>query len=288
VLTSRVPVTALQLATPLKEHVAEIHRLRKRVTGDIIKIGKLLYACKDIVGRSEFLLLLEREFGWSEDTAERFIRLYKLSCHIPQIAEYDIALTGLHLLAAPSTPEAVQQQVIERAAIGERFSHAKIKEMIADAKEAAKPRQRLEPQITSAEAPKAAYAAEEQQLDNVADTADFSTPDKPPPESKPESEDAASRGSLADVASRAWCWLLLAQSHDPQLAEHLAAFAAQTDFSVDAAERVIALFENVAVLMRKQVTADPEPSEPAPLAEHEPISDDAHPLDIPPFMRRTS
>jgi hypothetical protein len=123
-----------QPATTLTEHVAEIHRLRKRGTRDVIKIGGHLIACQKIVGHGNFLPWVECEFGWSEDTAERFIRLYKLSCQIPQIAEYDIAPSGLYLLAAPSTPKTVLQQVIERAEAGEKFTHAQIKTMIAEAK----------------------------------------------------------------------------------------------------------------------------------------------------------
>ena len=64
---------------PLAEHAAEIRRLGKRVVADIIEIGRRLTKCKRICGHGNFLPWLDREFGWSEDTAERFIQVAALS-----------------------------------------------------------------------------------------------------------------------------------------------------------------------------------------------------------------
>jgi hypothetical protein len=90
---------------------------------------------------------------------------------------------------------------------------------------------------TSTEVRKAAYAAEEQQLDNVGDA---DCPGREP----------------AKVAMMSLCWLILADSDDPELAEHLATIAAaQSDpFPVSAVEKVIALLTKVAARLRvKQV-----------------------------------
>src|SRR5260221_9186089 len=44
----------------------------------------------------------------------------------------NIAVSGLHLLAAPSTSEEVREQIVERAEKGERLTHAEVKKMIQD------------------------------------------------------------------------------------------------------------------------------------------------------------
>jgi hypothetical protein len=66
---------------------------------------------------------LDREFGWSEDTAERYMALHRLNGQIPQVAEFQIPISGLYLLAAPSTSEEARIEAIERAENGERFTH---------------------------------------------------------------------------------------------------------------------------------------------------------------------
>lgn len=45
----------------------------------------------------------------------------------------DIPVSGLYLLAAPSTPAEVQEQIVARSEAGETFTHAQIKAMIAAA-----------------------------------------------------------------------------------------------------------------------------------------------------------
>lgn len=106
----------------LTERAERIRVLGKRVTGDVIEIGRLLIECRERCGHGNWLPWLDREFGWSADTAERFIRLNKLADQIPQIAEYDIPVSGLYMLAAPSTPESARTEVIERAEAGEASS----------------------------------------------------------------------------------------------------------------------------------------------------------------------
>jgi hypothetical protein len=81
---------------------------------------------KKIAGHGNWLPWLEREFGWSEDTANRFMSLNRLQGDIPQIAEYDLPVSGLYLLAAPSTPDEARAEVIERAEQGEALSVADV------------------------------------------------------------------------------------------------------------------------------------------------------------------
>jgi Protein of unknown function (DUF3102) len=121
------PITTI---SALNEHATAIRQLGKRVVADVIEIGRRLTDAKHICGRGNWLPWLKNEFGWSVDTAERFIQLYALSSQIPQIAEFNLPLSGLYLLAAPSTPEKVRTEVIERAKAGEMIKFAEVKETI--------------------------------------------------------------------------------------------------------------------------------------------------------------
>jgi hypothetical protein len=120
------------LPSELDKHAAEIRRLGKRVVADIIEIGRRLTECKRIAGHGNFLPWLNREFGWSEDTAERFIQVAALSNQIPQLAEFNLPLSGLYLLASPSTPDEARTEIIERAQVGEPISVADVKQTIAE------------------------------------------------------------------------------------------------------------------------------------------------------------
>ena len=117
----------------LAEHAAEIRRLGKRAVADVIEIGRRLTECKRIAGRGNWLPWLAREFGWEETTALRFMRIHELaqskSGKLP-----DLPVSGLYLLAAPSTPTETRNAVLDLAANGQPFSLAEIKGTIDAAK----------------------------------------------------------------------------------------------------------------------------------------------------------
>jgi hypothetical protein len=118
----------------LAEHAAVIKTLGKRVVADVIEIGGRLTECKLICGHGNWLPWLDREFGWEESTALRFMRVHELSIKSSNLPDLEIPVSGLYLLAAPSTPEAACDAVIEHAQNGEHLTHARVKEMIAKAK----------------------------------------------------------------------------------------------------------------------------------------------------------
>jgi protein gp37 len=122
---SHVPQTEVALA----EHAAAIRALGKRVVADIVEIGRRLTEAKRLAGHGNWLPWLDREFGWSDDTAERFMSLHRLQGQIPQIAEYDLPVSGLYLLARPNMEEA-REAVIERAERGESLSVKDVKNLI--------------------------------------------------------------------------------------------------------------------------------------------------------------
>lgn len=115
----------------LAEHAAVIRALGKRVVGDVIEIGRRLAECKRIAGHGGWYPWLEREFGWSEDTAENYMNVFRAFGPNPEsVRDLSLPMNSLRLLAAPSTPEEARAAVIERAENGERFTHDQIKEMV--------------------------------------------------------------------------------------------------------------------------------------------------------------
>src|SRR5260221_10748357 len=63
----------------LADHAEVIRELAKRGIGDVIEIGRRLTEAKKLAGHGGWLLWLQHEFGWSNDTALNFMRVYELS-----------------------------------------------------------------------------------------------------------------------------------------------------------------------------------------------------------------
>jgi hypothetical protein len=122
-------------ARTLARHATEIRRLGKRVVSDVIEIGRLLVESKELVGHGDWLPWLSREFQWSDTTAERYMRVHKLSLKNGNLPNLDIPLSGLYRLAAPSMPEVAKQEAISRAEAGEPMTLNTIKEIVGRAKQ---------------------------------------------------------------------------------------------------------------------------------------------------------
>jgi hypothetical protein len=126
----------------LADHVSEIRRLGKRVINDIIEIGRRLIECREILrelyGHGHWYDWLDKEFGWSKQTALNFVRVYEMSkCQnfvdldLPDLA---IPASALYLLAAPTTAETVRAEVLEKAKAGKKVFVADVKKAIAGTK----------------------------------------------------------------------------------------------------------------------------------------------------------
>jgi len=113
----------------LAEHAAEIRRLGKRVIADVIEIGRRLTEAKAIAGHGNWISWLEREFGWTDDTALNFMRCHELAKN-RNFRDLSLPVSGLYLLAAPSTPDEVRDAVIARAAAGEKVTTTQVKTAI--------------------------------------------------------------------------------------------------------------------------------------------------------------
>ena len=113
----------------IQQHTTEIKALARRMAQDIIEIGRRLIAVKALLPHGAFIDWLTAEFGWHRATANRFIQVAQQfgDKDLSQIATFDPS--ALYLLAAPSTPEAVREEAIERASAGETITHEKAKAM---------------------------------------------------------------------------------------------------------------------------------------------------------------
>ncbi|MGC2077320.1 MAG: DUF3102 domain-containing protein [Xanthobacteraceae bacterium] len=127
----------------LAEHAAEIHRVGKRfkerAIEDVIEIGRHLAEAEEHVGhgnRGAYLAWIKTEFGWSDQTARRFIHIYEFSrdSKFNNLLNSDLPLSGLYQLAAPKTPDEARQEIAERVEAGKRPSYAEVKKTIAEAK----------------------------------------------------------------------------------------------------------------------------------------------------------
>jgi Protein of unknown function (DUF3102) len=127
-------LAAEQAHPALAEHAAEIRRLGKRVVADIIEIGRRLADCRDNhLAHKQWLPWIEKEFGWSDQTARNFINVYEQS-KSKNFLNLDLPISSLYLLAAPSTPEAARTEIIARAEAGEAIKIADVKQTIETAK----------------------------------------------------------------------------------------------------------------------------------------------------------
>lgn len=119
---------ALSSEIVLAEHAAVIRALGKRVVADIIEIGRRLTDAKRIAGHGNWLPWLEREFGWTEMTAQRFMQVHdNLALKSNKLLDLELPISGLYLLAAPSTPDEAREAVIQRVEAGEAMSVADVK-----------------------------------------------------------------------------------------------------------------------------------------------------------------
>ena len=69
----------------------------------MIEIGARLTECKRIAGRGNWMPWINREFGWSDETARKFMRCYDLAQSRKFQQDWDLPVSSLYLLAAPST-----------------------------------------------------------------------------------------------------------------------------------------------------------------------------------------
>jgi len=107
----------------------EIKALMRRNAQDIIDIGQKLIEVKQHLEHGSFRNWLKFEFNWSVSAATRFIQVaQQFKC--VNLTHLNLTASTLYLIAAPSTPEQVRKEVLERASNGENISYTKVKGIV--------------------------------------------------------------------------------------------------------------------------------------------------------------
>lgn len=116
----------------VKIKTVETKILVRQTAHGIIEIGKNLIEVKNAIGHGNWLPWLDAEFGFSDETARKFMNV--ASKFQPSL-NLDITPSALYLLAQNSTPDEVRQTAIEMAESGETPTAKEIKELKAKNKE---------------------------------------------------------------------------------------------------------------------------------------------------------
>lgn len=104
---------------------AAAERIRGRIYATAIETGADLIEQKESLGHGNFLPWIRAEFGYSEDTAQGLMRISReFKGNTEQVRH--LTYKALLALAAPSTPEPVRTEVLERASTGEKVSAKEI------------------------------------------------------------------------------------------------------------------------------------------------------------------
>ena len=114
----------------LAKHVEQIRTLGKRVLQDIIEIGNHLTECQKIVGHGHWERWLGDELQLSDRTALNFMRVAALA-KSENFSDLNVPVSGVYLLARPSTPDAAKAEIIEKAKTGAKVTHKDVQETIA-------------------------------------------------------------------------------------------------------------------------------------------------------------
>jgi predicted ATPase len=124
----------LKAGAELAAHAVAIRTLGKRALSDIVEIGRHLIAAKDLAGHGNWLPWLEREFGWTDQTARMFMNVTEAAAENKNFLDWNVPISALYLLAAPSTPPQAIAQIAARSEAGERVSLVTVRQAIRDAK----------------------------------------------------------------------------------------------------------------------------------------------------------
>ena len=262
----------------LAEHAAAIRKLGRQTVENVVEIGRLLTECKRICGHGKWLPWLEREFGWEETTAQRFMRVHELalskSGNLP-----DLPVSAIYLLAAPSTPKEGAAKVIEHAEAGKPMSVAEVKQIVEQAKG------RKQPSSKPRKAQPAKVAAPPPQPSNEAPQPTAGQPPRPEPPPRDDigpdsqSEAARLRVYVEKLEAEKHCLefkILGLEREVEELREKLAtATGTISEFQTaskkwedtDATHRgIIVRLQNENAVLRAQVDAPPaDPRDPGPM-----------------------
>lgn len=108
----------------------KIKTLMKQTVEGIIETGERLHKVKQKLKHGEFMTWVEKEIRCHYSTALHFMRVWQtFGDRKEQIAHIGINASVLYLLSAPSTPEKLRIDIVERAKAGNPVSFAEAKRL---------------------------------------------------------------------------------------------------------------------------------------------------------------
>ena len=133
--------------TIIQQCTGEIKERLRRTAKDVWEVGQKLVEVRSQLEYGQFDTWLSAEFGWSRRTAYNFINVYEAFSKNTNFAQLNIATSALYKLAAPSTPQAIRQEFLQKAKQGEKITHKSISEALTAKKKSAAPPEK--PQASS-------------------------------------------------------------------------------------------------------------------------------------------
>ncbi|MEH2072598.1 MAG: DUF3102 domain-containing protein [Nostoc sp.] len=118
----------------IQQRTGEIKERLRRSAQDIWEIGHKLAEVRSQLKHGQFETWLKAEFGWSRRTAYNFINVYEALAEPASLAQINIATSALYLLAAPSTPQNVREEILQRAHEGKTITYETIRQEIESEK----------------------------------------------------------------------------------------------------------------------------------------------------------
>ncbi len=116
----------------LTEIAKRIRARIRRTAEDIIAVGQDLITVKAQLGHGRFLEWIDREFGMTDRTARKYMQVTAWAEGKSESVS-DLPVSTLYLLAAPSAPPEVADDVIAQAESGETVKAADVKRQIEEA-----------------------------------------------------------------------------------------------------------------------------------------------------------
>jgi hypothetical protein len=112
---------------------AEIKTSTRRQIIEVVAAGTLLLEVKAALPHGAFGKWLEAEFGWTERTAQNYMRAAETYGSNTKCIS-DLPLNTIYRLQAPTVPESVRNEVFSLSERGERPTEVMVKAMISEAK----------------------------------------------------------------------------------------------------------------------------------------------------------
>lgn len=111
-------------------------QIRAVAANAVIEIGQHLIEAKERVGHGNFIHWVHSEFGWSEDSAQNYMRVAKLP-NAEALRYLPFTREALYLLAGSTVPEPARAAAVAEAEDGKRITKKRADELIEKARQTA-------------------------------------------------------------------------------------------------------------------------------------------------------